>query len=129
MRKIDQIAGASARINQVSVEQARGGHVANGQTRPSFARAVRMGAVHQVDVMHGELPWCEFQTDCVFWINPRKQPEASSLLEDLGIAAAWIRPDRYMGATTKSMPELYKRLPKFLKTNEEYGDYNETSIS
>ena len=67
--------------------------------------------------------------DGVFWINPRRQSEASSLLEDLEIAAAWIRPDRYMGATTKSMPELYKRLPKFLKTNEEYGDYNETSIS
>ena len=67
--------------------------------------------------------------DGVVWINPRKQPEASGLLEDLGIAAAWIRPDRYMGATTKSMPELYRRLPKFLKKNEEYGDYNETSIS
>jgi len=67
--------------------------------------------------------------DGVFWINPRKQPEASSLLKDLEIAAAWIRPDRYMGATTKSMRELYKRIPKFLKTDEEYGDNNETSIS
>ena len=67
--KVDQITGASARINQVSVEQTGGGHVANGQTRPSFARAIWMGAMYQVDVMHGELPWCEFQTDCVFWIN------------------------------------------------------------
>ena len=67
--------------------------------------------------------------DGVFWINPRKQPGASSLLKDLEIAAAWIRPDRYMGATTESIPELYKRLPKFLKTNEEYGDYDEASIS
>ena len=67
--------------------------------------------------------------DSIFWINATEQPGASSLLKDLEIAAAWIRPDRYMGAATKSMPELYKRLPKFLKTNLENGDYNETSIS
>ena len=67
--------------------------------------------------------------ESVFWINASNQKEAAKLLEELNINAAWIRPDRYMGAGAASMQELYKCLPNFLKNAAKHGDSNETSIS
>jgi len=68
-------------------------------------------------------------TDSIFWINTLEQEEAAKLLKHLNAKAAWIRPDRYMGAVTNSIQELYEYLPNFLKNRENFGDDNETSIS
>ena len=67
--------------------------------------------------------------DSIFWINASEQDEAEKLLKDLNAEAAWIRPDRYLGAATKSIQELYEYLPNFLKNREKCGDFNETSFS
>ena len=67
--------------------------------------------------------------DSIFWVNASEQEEAAKLLKDLDAEAAWIRPDRYLGAATKSIQELYEYLPNFLKNREKCGDFNETSFS
>ena len=67
--------------------------------------------------------------DSIFWVNASEQEEAAKLLKDLDAEAAWIRPDRYLGAATKSIQKLYEYLPNFLKNRDKCGDFNETSFS
>ena len=54
-------------------------------------------------------------TKDIFWVDSSSQIEAASFLLELRAKAAWIRPDRYLGAATKSISDLFDCLPNFLK--------------